>query len=85
MKYITVLLLLSLITVIAQGETVNYCHDEETNKNWQQLMTENGHHPEWQAMYRTRKKLCKAVDNKQLTIEEATQTRDVRNIVVQRC
>ncbi len=35
-------------------------------------MVENGHHPEWQAMHRLRRQLCNAVDNGQLSVEDAT-------------
>ncbi len=67
-------LLLISLTILSHSlyaDTLNYCHDNNVNKQWQQLMKTNGHHPEWQEMYRLRKQFCKQVDNNQLTVEEA--------------
>ena len=66
------LLLVVFIIPTAQAAE-NYCHDPDVNNKWQVLMAKNGHHPEWQEIYKYRIKVCSAVDRGDMTLIEATE------------
>ena len=68
----SVLLLLILLGFSECGysDTVNYCHDEAVNRQWENLA--NSHiEPEYKELYRFRLELCQQVDAGQISLDEA--------------
>jgi hypothetical protein len=65
-----VLFTLSLSSV-AQAET-NYCHDQATNEQWEQIKRKHRGERDVEALYALRVELCQKVDAGTLTVREAT-------------
>ena len=67
----TILLTLVCLNLnIALGATVNYCHDEAVNKDWERLV-HNTTEPEVKELYRLRKELCSKVDSGNMELDTA--------------
>ena len=74
--YISIItILLSAIFVTGQlpAATINYCHDEEVNKDWERIAN-SYNEPEIKELYRLRKDLCAKVDLGEITLDEAIDT-----------
>ena len=54
----------------AFAESVNYCHDEQTNKDWEKL-AHNNSEPEIKELYRLRRDLCEKVDAGDMDLDTA--------------
>lgn len=66
----TLLLFNALISTSVYAETINYCHDEEVNQQWEQLASNNSE-PEYKELYRLRKDLCAQIDNGEIELDDA--------------
>jgi hypothetical protein len=65
-------ILLCVISLIGESvaATINYCHDDEVNRDWEKLVL-NHKEPEIGELYRLRKDLCKKVDQGEMKLDEA--------------
>ena len=54
----------------AIADSINYCHDEETNRQWEKL-AHNNSEPEYKELYRLRKDLCTKVDKGDIELDAA--------------
>jgi len=54
----------------ALAESVNYCHDEQTNTDWEKL-AHNNSEPEVKELYRLRKDLCEKIDAGDMDLDTA--------------
>ncbi len=70
MKYLVLSLL--FISPVLQAET-NYCHDQETNKVWEQIKRNHRGEKDVEALYTLRVQLCRQVDAGTMTVREATE------------
>jgi predicted kinase len=66
-----VLFILSL-TPTLQAET-NYCHDEATNKQWEQIKHSHRGERDVEALAALRERLCRQVDAGKISVREATE------------
>ena len=67
---------LSLILVICglvYAEIENYCHDEKSWKEWDELVSKNPNDMEVHALHALRIGLCAKVDRGGITLEQATE------------
>jgi hypothetical protein len=74
-RLIRVFIGLSLILVfcsLVYAETENYCHDQESWKEWDALVERNPNDIEVQALHALRIGLCVKVDKGGITLEQAT-------------
>ncbi len=69
-RYKTILLFVVLTQAAMAQE--NYCHDEETNQQWNALETMSGTHPDLVGLSKYRTSLCAKVDSGELSVEQAT-------------
>jgi len=68
---ITILLtIVCLYHGLGLADTVNYCHDEAVNKDWEKLV-HNTTEPEVKELYRLRKELCRKVDSGIMELDTA--------------
>ena len=70
--YIALFLLLSA-TAAQAAESPNYCLDEEANKEWAQIYSENPNDNDIAKLFALRAGLCEMVRRKTLTIKRATE------------
>ena len=54
------------------AESENYCHDQESWKEWDALVDKNPNDMEVQALHALRIGLCAKVDSGEITLEQAT-------------
>jgi hypothetical protein len=57
---------------ISLSESENYCHNQESWKEWDALVEKNPYDTEVQALHALRIGLCAKVDKGQITLEQAT-------------
>ena len=50
--------------------SVNYCHDDEINRDWENLAHHNNE-PEIKELYRLRKDLCDKIDQGEIELDDA--------------
>jgi hypothetical protein len=65
-----VLFILSLASA-AQAEP-HHCHDQATNKQWEQIMWNHRGERDVEALYALRVRLCRQVDAGTISVREAT-------------
>jgi len=70
LKYLLTICFFALIPSV--NATENYCHDEETNQQWNTLETMSGTHPDLVDLSKYRTELCSKVDLGELSVEQAT-------------
>ena len=61
-----------LFPTISLAEPDNYCHDKESWKEWDALVSDNPNDMELQPLHALRIGLCVKVDRGQITVEQAT-------------
>jgi hypothetical protein len=66
-----VLFILSLASA-TQAET-NYCHDQATNEQWEQIKRNHRGERDVEALYALRVQLCRQVDAGKISVREATE------------
>jgi hypothetical protein len=68
----TVILLLAWLLVInnSVAASVNYCHDEAVNQDWERLANTSTE-PEVKELYTLRKELCKKVESGEMELDAA--------------
>jgi len=78
---------LSLILVfcsLVYSESENYCHDEKSWAEWDQIIAKNPNDMEIQALHALRIGLCAKVDRGEITLEQATEIfKSARGAIVQ--
>ncbi len=75
-RLIRVFIGLSLILVfcsLVYAESENYCHDQESWKEWDALVEKNPNDMEVQALHALRIGLCAKVDRGGISLEQATE------------
>ncbi len=79
---------LSLILVfcsLVYAESENYCHDQESWKEWDALVERNPNDIEVQALHALRIGLCVKVDKGEITLDKATQIfESAREAIIQK-
>jgi hypothetical protein len=86
-KAIFVILFFSflLFPTISFSEPDNYCHDNQSWKEWDALVAENPNDMEIQTLHALRIGLCVKVDRGQITVEQATDIfESARETIVQK-
>lgn len=72
MRKLILTLMILLLPLSALAEK-NYCHDPESNAEWEELIEKKPDDMQVQALHALRIGLCQKVDNDVLTIPEATR------------
>ena len=79
---------LSLIVVLGSfvyADSENYCHNEESWKEWDALVEKNPNDNEVQALHALRIGLCAKVDRGEITLEQATEIfESAREAIIQK-
>ena len=79
---------LSLILVFCSfvyAESENYCNDEKSWKQWQDLIEKNPSDTELQTLHALRIGLCVKVDRGEITLEQATEIfESAREAIIQK-
>ncbi len=68
------IILIALATLSVEAS--NNCHNEDANAFWEELAERSVDNPDMLGLYKLRKKLCKQIDNDDLTEEEAKEIFD---------
>ena len=67
------------------AEPQNYCHDEKSWAEWDQIIAKNPNDMEIQALHALRIGLCAKVDRGEITLEQATEIfESAREAIVQK-
>ncbi len=75
-RLIAVFMEVALILVfcsLVSAESENYCHDEKSWKEWDELVEKNPNDMEVQALHALRIGLCAKVDRGGITLDQATE------------
>jgi hypothetical protein len=84
MRKLIITIIVLLIPLAAQAEK-NYCHDPESNAEWEELINKHPNDMGIQALHALRIGLCQKVDEEVLTIPEATKIfEDMRKALIER-
>ena len=83
MRKLIITIIVLLIPLAAQAET-NYCHDPESNAEWEELIRKHPDDMGIQALHALRIGLCQKVDEEVLTIPKATKIfEDMRKALIE--
>ena len=79
---------LSLILIFCSfvhAESENYCHDKKSWAEWDEIIEQNPHDMEVQALHALRIGLCAKVDRGEITLEQATEIfESAREAIIQK-
>lgn len=74
-RYLTATILLTanlLLIPASHAASVNYCHDEQAQRDWEKLVR-NDSEPEVKELYHLRKELCRKVDDGVINLDTAIE------------
>ena len=73
MRNVTLFVLFILSLASATQAETNHCHDQATNKQWEQIRLNHQGEKDVEALYALRVKLCRQVDAGTISVREATE------------
>ena len=80
-----ILLLVFVFKNLIAADSENYCHNEESWKEWDALVEKNPNDNEVQALHALRIGLCAKVDRGEITLEQATEIfESAREAIIQK-
>jgi hypothetical protein len=72
MRNVILFVLFTLSLASAARAETNYCHDQATNKQWEQIRWNHRGEKDVEVLYALRVRLCRQVDAGTISVREAT-------------
>jgi hypothetical protein len=73
MRNVTLFVLFILSLASATQAETNHCHDQATNKQWEQIRLNHQGEKDVEALYALRVRLCRQVDTGIISVRKATE------------